>query len=116
MKHLAIFVFLLSSTSAQATAFTLGDGLTWRGICSGVHEGMDSQSAIASCTMLLLGYQAGAVEQSRLNDNPVSLCRSFNPNTLPKEFVAFVNSNKKFQEMDVLDVLLEFTKGNACGI
>lgn len=116
MKNLVIFVFITLSSSVNATAFTLGDGNSWREICSGIHDELDSQSAIASCTMLLLGYQAGAVEQSKLNGMPVSLCKSFNPNALPQEFVDFVNSSKNYQKMDVLGVLLEFTKGNECGI
>ncbi|MCH1929930.1 hypothetical protein L9G16_07035 [Shewanella sp. A25] len=102
--------------SCHGTAFTLGDGATWKSICSGVHDDLDEKSAIASCTMFLLGYQAGAVEQARENNVPVLFCKSFNPNTLPNEFVAFVTSNIKFEKMDILSVLSEFTKGNECGI
>jgi hypothetical protein len=116
VKYLIYCLLIISSVTTHGTAFTLGDGITWKNICMGVHDELDEKSAIASCTMLLLGYQAGAIEQSRISKTPVSLCKSFNPNTLPKEFVAFVNSNKKYEKMDVLGVLLEFTKGNACGI
>jgi len=116
VKYIIFCLLLISNVTANGTGFTLGDGETWRDMCSGVHDELDKKSAIASCTIFLLGYQAGAVEQAKINKTSVSLCKSFNPDTLPQQFVIFVSSNKKYQKMDVLDVLIEFTKGNACGI
>ncbi len=113
-----LFAFLLISfcNFASATAFTLGKGGYWKQICSGVHDELDSKSAIASCTMLLLGYQVGASEQAKLLSKPATLCRSLDPNSLPEEFVDFVNSDELFEKMDVLDVLLRFAKGGRCGV
>ncbi|MFS1423110.1 hypothetical protein [Shewanella sp. 10N.286.48.B5] len=116
MRILIVFLLISLSNVASATAFTLGTGGYWKKICSGMHDEFDSKSAIASCTMLLLGYQVGAFEQAKLLSKPATLCRSFNPNTLPQEFVDFVNSNSSFEEMDVLDVLLQFAKGGRCGV
>jgi hypothetical protein len=104
------------TSSVSATSFTLGTGGSWRDICSGKHDELNEIGSIASCTIFLLGYQAGAIEQARVSKVKPLLCRSFNPNTLPKEFIMFVNSNKKYEEMDVLGVLLEFTKGNECNV
>ena len=116
MKYLLVLILIFLNTSVSATAFSLGTGGYWRDICSGIHDELDEKSSIATCTMFLLGYQAGAIEQAKDSKVKPTLCRSFNPNTLPKEFVMFVNSNKKYKKMDVLDVLLRFTKGNKCGV
>ncbi len=116
MKYVVLLLLSAISFNASSTVFSLGDGSTWKRICLGVHDELNQQGAIASCTILLLGYQVGAVEQAKTSGTPVSLCRSLNPNTLPTEFVEFINSDEKYAKMDVLDVLHMFTKGNECGI
>ena len=63
-----------------------------------------------------MGYQVGAVEQAKQSKVPPMLCHSLNPKTLPTEYIAFVNSNKKYEKMDVLEVLLAFTIGNKCDV
>ncbi len=116
MKKILYCFLIIMSVAAHGTAFTLGDGTTWKNICAGIHDELDEKSAIASCAMFLLGYQAGAVQQARASNVPVLYCKSFNPNTLPNDFVAFVNSNVKYEKMNVLAVLSEFAKGGSCGI
>jgi len=116
MKYL-IFLFLLFTTlSVSGTAFNLGTGGYWKDVCSGKHDELNEKGAIASCTIFLLGYQVGAVEQAKQSKVTPLLCHSLNPNTLPTEYIAFVNSNKKYEEMDVLGVLLAFTNGNKCDV
>ncbi|MET1257583.1 hypothetical protein [Aliikangiella maris] len=102
--------------SASGTAFTLGTGGYWKEICSGKHDELDEKGALASCTMFILGFEAGAILQARESKTTPTLCRSLNPNKLPAEYVTFVNSNKKYEEMNVLDVLLEFTKDDKCDV
>ena len=116
MKYL-IFLFLLFPTlSVSGTAFSLGTGGSWKDICSGKHDELNEKGAVASCTIFLLGYQVGAVEQAKQSKVAPLLCHSLNPKTLPIEYITFVNSNKKYEEMDVLDVLLAFTIGNKCDV
>lgn len=116
MKYLIYCLIFITSITAHGSTFTLGDGITWKNICTGIHDDLDRKSAIASCTMFILGYQAGAIEPSKASKAPISFCRDFNPNTLPHEFVVFVSSDRKYEKMNVLTVMLEFTKRYRCGI
>lgn len=116
MRNLLVLFLVLMSLNVNGTAFTLGTGGYWRDVCLGKHDELNEKGSIAACTMLLLGYQAGAVEQARENKVKPSLCRTLDPNALPKVFAEFVNSDKKYEEMNVLDVLLTFTRSNKCGV
>ena len=117
MKYSLFGVLLMFSFTSNGTAFSFGDGNYWKNICSGIHDELDKKGAIASCTMFLMGYQVGAYEQSRVSGASLMLCRkNMNPNTMAKEFINFVNSDKKYVYMDVLDVLREFNGNNTCSI
>ena len=110
MQHILFCLLGISCFAAHSTAFTLNDGAYWRDVCSGIHDDLDEKSAVASCTMFILGYQAGAYQQAKVNNQPPLFCRAFNPNTLPKEFVTFIKSNAKYEKMNIFEVLAEFTK------
>jgi hypothetical protein len=84
-------------------------------MCSGKSEEYSKEAPIAMCQTFLLGYQAGAVEQAKVSAVQPKLCRSLDIETLPQEFIDFVESNKETEEMDILDVLLKFTDGQGCG-
>jgi hypothetical protein len=116
MKYLVFLFLLFLVQNASGTAFTLGSGGYWKDVCAGKHDELNEKGAIASCTIFLLGYQVGAVEQAKQSKVTPLLCHTLNPNTLPSKYIAFVNSDKKYEDMDVLDVLLAFTNGNKCNV
>ncbi len=116
MRNLLLLFLVSISLNASGTGFSFGTGGYWRDICTGVHDELNQDGAIATCTMFLLGYQSGALEQARESRVKPLLCHSLDPNALPADFVVFVNSNIKYEKMNVLGVMLAFTKGNKCGV
>ena len=116
MKYLMLLFLFFPTINVNGTAFTLGTGGYWKDVCAGKHGELNQKAAVASCTIFLLGYQVGAVEQAKQSKVTPLLCHSLNPKTLPSKFIAFVNSNKKYEDMDILGVLLAFTIGNKCDV
>ncbi|WP_144391798.1 hypothetical protein [Pleionea sediminis] len=101
MRNLFVLFLVFTSFYSAATGFTYGTGGYWRDVCVGKHNELSEQGSIAACTTLLIGYQAGAAEQARQSKVKPSLCRTHDPNELPKAFVKFVNSDSRDEEMSV---------------
>jgi hypothetical protein len=104
-------------TPASATALSMGLGETWVEFCEGSTKELSSEVAIEFCTMTLLSFQVGAIQQAHELGRLPTLCSRTLPPKLNERFVAWVKEKPERLKQDFLFLYPQFLKEiNECEI
>jgi hypothetical protein len=83
MRFTLIVLTVISLSNAFGSGFSFGTGESWLEICSGENDDLGREGSVATCMMFISGFQAGAVEQSKLNNEQPYYCRELDPQKHP---------------------------------